>query len=98
MTDNKLKQFFNNCSDSAYISYVRENNKDSENEQEKECGITECDNDTCVVINWSLKGTGFGELTMYKKDGKWLIDTETMGKKAAKKILALLVDSMELYD
>jgi hypothetical protein len=50
-----------------------------------------------IVIDWSFVGIGFGELTIFKskKDGKWKIDTETMGKKVAKEVLGLLVDSLE---
>jgi len=98
MSESKIQKFFDSCSDNAYISYVRENNKDSDDPQEKECGITECDNDTCVVINWSLKGCGFGELAIYKENNQWKIDSECMSKKTVKKILGLLVDSLPLDD
>jgi hypothetical protein len=53
---------------------------------------------TCISIDWSLKGVGFGELNIYKKDDRWYLETETMGKEHAKRVLALLVDSLELFD
>jgi len=54
--------------------------------------------ETCFGINWSRKGKGFGELNFIKRDGVWKLRTETMGKKHAKRILEILIDSLELLD
>lgn len=52
----------------------------------------------CIGIDWLLKGKGFGELNFYKKNGVWKLETETMGKKHAKRVLEILIDSLELID
>lgn len=45
------------------------------------------------IIGWATKGHGFGELTFYKdKDGNIEVQTETLGKAFAKKVLCALVD------
>jgi hypothetical protein len=62
-----------------------------------------CENDLELVnscsINWSVKGTGFGNLQIYiGQDGKTMIANEGMGKKFIKKILCDLVDLATLED
>jgi hypothetical protein len=76
---------------------IIENNKVKKlfNSYPNEAEIAYCNNDA-FSISWSLKGIGFGELTFYKDDNKWKIDSETMGKETVKRILAILVDSLPL--
>jgi hypothetical protein len=62
-----------------------------------------CENDLELVsscsINWSVKGTGFGNLQLYVgQDGKTWIQNEGMGKTFIKKILCDLVDDATLED
>ena len=62
-----------------------------------------CEDDIELVsscsINWSVKGTGFGNLQLYVgEDGKTMIANECMGKTFIKKILCDLVDNATLED
>ena len=43
--------------------------------------------DLCIVINWSAKNIVFGQLTIYQKDGGYLVDTECMSKAFYKEVL-----------
>jgi DNA-directed RNA polymerase subunit RPC12/RpoP len=44
------------------------------------------------IIAWETVSAGFGELTFYRKDGKLQADTEGMGRRFCKEVLARLVD------
>jgi len=50
----------------------------------------------CFRVSWSLRGAGFGDLTFFN-DGLWKIDAETCSKNVVKKVLGILVDSLEMY-
>jgi hypothetical protein len=45
------------------------------------------------IVTWGTVSAGFGELTFYKKDGKIKVDTEAMGNRFCKEVLAKLVDT-----
>ena len=47
---------------------------------------------------WSKKGTGFGELYFYEKDGVTHCHNEFMNKKTVKDILNIMVDQCEFDD
>jgi len=51
-----------------------------------------------VLFTWTAKGTGFGELYFYHKDGKLKCDSETMGKEFVKRMLCQMVDDAEFDD
>jgi hypothetical protein len=53
---------------------------------------------TCISLCWSFKGVGFGMLNIFKKGDEWKLETETRGKEHAKRVLALLVDQLEVVD
>lgn len=55
-------------------------------------------NEKCIVISWSIKNFGFGDYTFFKKEGVWKLDSETCGKEKVKKVLGILIDSLELVD
>lgn len=62
-----------------------------------------CENDLELVsscsINWSVKGTGVGNLQLYVgQDGNTWIQNEGMGKTFIKKILCDLIDGATLED
>lgn len=62
-----------------------------------------CEDDLELVsscsINWSIKGTGFGNLQLYVgQDGNTWIQNEGMGKNFIKKILCDLIDGATLED
>jgi hypothetical protein len=92
--DNKkpdIQKFFDNCPTTAKITYIRgEYNSTDEEEVEK--------NNPCFVIEWSEEGRGFGEYCFFIKNGKWMIYNECDSKENIKKILGVLVDSLELMD
>lgn len=49
-----------------------------------------------MEISWSTVSAGFGTLTIcLRNDGKLWADTEGMGKKFCKEVLAKLIDSLE---
>ena len=50
-----------------------------------------------IVINWSVKKVGFGEIRFWEKDGKIICDNEGMSKEFIKKILNSLVDKSEFW-
>jgi hypothetical protein len=90
-----LKEFFDSCLTTAEISYLG-GKYDSgilngENELE-----TTIEGTPCFIISWSEKGRGFGEYTFYYKDRKWRLDSEHDSKETVKRILSILVDSIEL--
>jgi hypothetical protein len=45
-----------------------------------------------IVIQWSLKGVGFGEYVFFQRDGKIYCDNEAMSRDSVKKVLCLMVD------
>lgn len=45
-----------------------------------------------IIINWSVKGVGFGEYAFFQRDGKIYCDNETMSREAVKKVLCMMVD------
>ena len=49
-----------------------------------------------IVFDWYVKGTGFGQMTMWVVDGKLKIDTECMGPEFAKYLLSGIVDIAEI--
>ena len=51
-----------------------------------------------LLVNWTAKGTGFGQFYFYYKGDKLICDSETMGKEFIKKMLCQMVDDCELYD
>lgn len=58
-----------------------------------------CKDDCCVEGNasfkWSLKGSGFGGLYFYQKNGKTHCDNECMSKETVRKIMNILIDNCE---
>lgn len=42
---------------------------------------------TQLIINWGRKGTGFGMLSFFERDGKLECDNECMGRKFCKGVL-----------
>lgn len=85
MTD-KIRKFFDSCPDTAEIDLIRGGEETKRGEG------------PCLLINWSLKDNGFGELAIFKEDGEWKIDSECMNRDTVKKILGILVDSLPLTD
>ena len=49
-------------------------------------------------LNWSVKGTGFGQFYFYEKDGKICCANENMSKEFIKKVLCTMIDNCELED
>ena len=45
------------------------------------------------VVAWETKSAGFGELTICMEKGKMRYDSEAMGRKFCKEVLAKLLDS-----
>ncbi len=45
-----------------------------------------------IIIQWSVKGVGFGEYAFFQRDGKIYCDNETMSRESVKKVLCLMVD------
>lgn len=48
-----------------------------------------------IIIAWETKSAGFGELTLYKHDGKWFKDTEAMGNEFCAEVMKKLIESMQ---
>jgi hypothetical protein len=44
-----------------------------------------------LVISWSRKGIGFGEISLVEKNGRYFTDTETMGKGFLSEALAWFI-------
>lgn len=51
-----------------------------------------------IAIQWNEKGTGFGEIVFYEKDGKIHCDNEMMSKDFIRYILLKLVDDAVLTE
>ncbi len=49
-------------------------------------------------VEWSVRGTGFGEFSFYTENGVLKIDNESMGRGFIKKVLGMLVDSATLTE
>lgn len=45
-----------------------------------------------IIINWSVKGVGFGEYAFFQRDGKIYCDNEGMSRESVKKVLCMMVD------
>lgn len=58
--------------------------------------VAETDGTVGFIISWSLKGFGFGRVSMYlnKEKNKWNADTECMGEETVEKILVLSAPAM----
>jgi hypothetical protein len=59
-----------------------------------ECATTR-DDRKIIIIGYTIKNFGFGEIQIIQKDGKIKIDSETLDKKAVSEILKLMVDQAE---
>lgn len=44
------------------------------------------------IIEWSVKGVGFGEYAFWMKDGKIHCDNEAMSRESVKRVLCMMVD------
>lgn len=57
-------------------------------------------NNNFVIISWSSKGIGFGELTIVqnKAGGAAIIDSECMSREFCKAVLMKLVDEAKFKD
>ena len=51
-----------------------------------------------IVINWSLKGFGFGQVAFYEVNGELHCMNECMTKDRVKQILNMMVDQAILDD
>jgi len=47
------------------------------------------------VVDWGIKGIGFGQIILFTKEGKLILDHECTDKKFAKQVLGSLIDSAE---
>lgn len=52
-------------------------------------------NDGGFIVRWGAEKVGFGELSFYLKKGKLYCDTECMGTKFPKAVMAALMESVE---
>ena len=50
-------------------------------------------NDGGMVVSWQTVSAGFGELTVYMKDGQLRAETECMSKQFCKEVLNKLFDN-----
>ncbi len=48
-----------------------------------------------IVIYWSTNDIGFGCITAYAKDDKWILDDEFMGKSFAEAVFCKWIEGME---
>lgn len=55
-------------------------------------------NDGGFILAWTKKGTGFGQIAFFKKDGKIFCDTEEMGKEFVLEIFESFLNSCEIID
>jgi hypothetical protein len=51
-----------------------------------------------IVVRWTMKGCGFGELTFYSIDGVLHCQNEMMPRNFIKRVLCFLVDKAILDD
>ena len=49
-----------------------------------------------IFVNWTAKGTGFGQFYFYYENDQLMCDSETMGKEFIKRMLCQMVDDCEL--
>jgi hypothetical protein len=46
-----------------------------------------------ILIRWSCKGVGFGELYVQEKDGQLHFETECMGRQFVKDVMCAAIDA-----
>jgi hypothetical protein len=56
------------------------------------------DGSTSIVFGWETDGAGFGETTVRYFEGKWHLETETLGKEFAARLFAWVVETAELEE
>lgn len=50
------------------------------------------------IVDWSVKGRGFGQYTFYRDGDKLICDNECDSRQSVKDVLSVLVDSVEFID
>ena len=63
-----------------------------------ECWAPSTNNSGGFRVYWETVSAGFGETTFFLKGGKLHCDNEAMGRDFIKKVMAALVDQVELRD
>ncbi len=81
--DETIQEIFDQFKDEVRLGYGSIERKEGQEEPER----------VCSVIQWSLKGHGFGEFTIIQTPEGVFLDTESTNKKGVKKILGMLVDA-----
>lgn len=51
-----------------------------------------------VTVSWSAGKDGFGQTTLYVRDGKLQLETETLGLEFAKEVFMKLLESAEVVE
>jgi hypothetical protein len=51
---------------------------------------------TSLVFSWTEKG--FGEIAVFKEDGQWVMDGETLSRDKIKEIIGAFIDSLPRVD
>lgn len=86
MSDEKdgtvVQKFFDGLGDTAVLAGAGKNDK----------------GDVGFRVEWSVRGTGFGEFNFYTENGALKIDNESMSRGFIKEVLGMLVDSATLTD
>ena len=100
----RLRKFFDSCPTTANFDLTsdvgfRKKPKTMEKLYEKRCGYKPQPSIySPVVIQWSVKGKGFGEIVFYRDGDKLFCNNEGESKEFILGIMALLVDKCTLLD